>query len=200
MSLKWQERRRGILNFILMHSFYLLGEEWAVREQKWQQGNWPEASSGKEVMEFQACGADIKHQGWTGRRGVKRGRTTQTLPSLCPVSSQSTTRTATKGWQREKRVTIQKGWPHGEKETYHFGRKTLQVVTMMLKLEQCPKALKLHCPARWLLATCAYLNLNQWKCNKIKVQFLSHLSRLHRTCGLWLPFWTVEIHRTFQSP
>ena len=29
-SLKWQKRRKGSMNFILIHSFYLLGEEWTL--------------------------------------------------------------------------------------------------------------------------------------------------------------------------
>lgn len=149
MSLKWQERRREILNFILMHSCYLLGEEWAVGKQKWQQENWREATAGvrerNDGIPGMWCWNKSSKMAWQKER-VKRGQTTQTLPSLCPASSQSITKTTTKGLQREKIYTIQKSWPPGEKETHPSGRKTLQVAATMLKLGQCPKALRLHCP------------------------------------------------------
>lgn len=163
MSLKWQERRRGILNCILMHPFYLLGEEWAVRGQKWPQGNWPEATAEVRKRNDGIPGMwgwnKASKMTWQKKR-LKWGQTSQTLPSLYPVSSQSTTKTTTKGWQREKLHMIQKGWPHGE-DTYLFGRKTLHVVTMMMQLGQQPKVLTLHYPAPYPPATRGYLNSNE---------------------------------------
>lgn len=69
---------------------------------------------------------------WQKQR-VKPRQTAQTFQSLYPVSSQPTTKTTTKAARREKICTIQKGWPHGEKGTYGFGGKTLQVAAMMLE-------------------------------------------------------------------
>lgn len=94
------------------------------------------------MMGLQAFGAEIKHKRWPGRRrGLSKGK----QPRLFDLCTQyqvglPPTMTATKGVQREKICTIQKGWPHGEKDTRCFGRRTVQLAAMVLEGGHCPSS------------------------------------------------------------